>query len=187
MTLVELKTRKAEKVYLSDVIELSAERYALQSQTGELVSEHGCVVVQQVGSRHRKVHRVQLLADERLASMVVRRERLLMDTEEPEPPCATALSEHCTYLPECNWARSNQHLGVLSARREAVAQSQSSPLGRQIGPSHPRPALDREGLFQIDCRAHQCRWRRAGRSKSARAGVLVAPRRWAFVVLYGTT
>ena len=104
VTLVELKTRKADRVYLLDVIELSAQRYALQSQTGERVSEHGYVVVQQVGSRRRKVHRVQLLADERLASMVVRRERLLMDTEEPDPPCATALCEHCAYLPECDWS-----------------------------------------------------------------------------------
>ena len=39
VTLVELKTRKAERVHLSDVIELSAQRYALKSQTGERVSE----------------------------------------------------------------------------------------------------------------------------------------------------
>ena len=103
VTLVELKTRKADRVYLSDVIELSAQRYALQSQTGERVSEHGYVVVQQVGSRRRKVHRVPLLADERLTSMVVRRERLLMDTEEPDPPRATALCEHCAYRTECKW------------------------------------------------------------------------------------
>ena len=58
VTLVELKTRKADRVYLSDVIELSAQRYALQSQTGERVSEHGYVVVQNVGPRRRKVHRL---------------------------------------------------------------------------------------------------------------------------------
>ena len=103
VTLVELKTRKAERVYLSDVIELSAQRYALQSQTGERVSEHGYVVVQRVDSRRRKVNRVQLLRDERLAAMVVRRERLLVDTEEPDPPLATALCEHCAYRSECKW------------------------------------------------------------------------------------
>ena len=103
VTLVELKTRKADRVYLSDVIELSAQRYALQSQTRERVSEHGYVVVQQVGARSRKAHRVQLLADEGLTSVVARRERLLMGTEDPIPPRTTALCEHCAYLPNCDW------------------------------------------------------------------------------------
>ena len=123
MTLVELKTSKADRVYLSDVIELSAQRYALQSQTGERVSEHGYVVVQQVGSRRRKVHRVQLLADERLASMVVRREQLLMGTEETDPPCATALYEHCAYLPECDWSAPQP----ASRRTERSARVQYLP------------------------------------------------------------
>ena len=130
VTLVELKTRKADRVYLSDVIELSAQRYALQSQTGERVSEHGYVVVQQVSSRRRKVHRVQLLADERLASMVVRRERLLMDTEEPDPPCATALCEHCAYVPECDWG----------APQPASRRTERSARGRRaVSEFAPRP------------------------------------------------
>ena len=103
VTLVELKTRKADRVYLSDVIELSAQRYALQSQTRERVSEHGYVVVQQVGARSRKAHRVQLLADEGLTSVVARRERLLMGTEDPVPPRTTAQCERCAYLPNCDW------------------------------------------------------------------------------------
>ena len=135
VTLLELKTRKVERVYLSDVIELSAQRYALQSQTGERVSEHGYVVVQQVGSRRRKVHRVQLLADERLASMVVRRERLLMDTEEPDPPCATALCEHCAYLPECDWG----------APQPASRRTERSARGRravsEFAPHPPKAVL----------------------------------------------
>ena len=45
MTLVELKTRKADKVYVSDIIELSAQRFALSIQTGELVNATGYVAV----------------------------------------------------------------------------------------------------------------------------------------------
>lgn len=39
--LVELKTRHSNRHYLSDVIELSAQRLAVQMQTGEPVAEHG--------------------------------------------------------------------------------------------------------------------------------------------------
>ena len=43
VTLVELKTREADRAYLSDVIELSAQRFALSSQTGEFVNAMGYV------------------------------------------------------------------------------------------------------------------------------------------------
>ena len=135
VTLVELKTRKADRVYLSDIIELSAQRYALQSQTGERVSEHGYVVVQQVGSRRRKVHSVQLLADERLDSMVVRRERLLMDTEEPDPPCATALCEHCAYLPECDWG------APQPASRRTERSARGGRAASEFAPHPPKAIL----------------------------------------------
>jgi hypothetical protein len=103
LTLVELKTRNADKVYLSDVIELSAQRHALHSQTGEQVSEHGYVVVQRVGATRKRVHRVKLLADEQVSLIVTRRERLLMQAATPRPPRSAALCKHCTYLSECDW------------------------------------------------------------------------------------
>ena len=103
VTLVELKTRKADKIYLSDIIELSAQRHALHSQTGEQVSEHGYVVVQRVGPTRQEVHRVKLLADEQFSLIVTRRQRLLMQAETPGPPRSAALCEHCAYLSECDW------------------------------------------------------------------------------------
>jgi len=51
ITLVELKTRRVDRVYLSDVIELSAQRIALQAQTREPVAPHGYVLVQQAERR----------------------------------------------------------------------------------------------------------------------------------------
>ena len=147
VTLLELKTGKVERVYLSDVIELSAQRYALQSQTGEQVFEHGYVVVQPVGSRRRKVHRVQLLVAERLASMVVRRERLLMGTEEPDPPCSTALCAHCAqcaYLSECDWGARQP----ASRRTERSAKVQylagQLSIGSPTATNGPGRRLDRK-------------------------------------------
>ena len=101
VTLVELKTRKAERVYLSDVIELSAQRYALQSQTGERVSEHGYVVVRVAGRTPGNVHRVRLLTGKELASTVARRERLLLGTQIPNPPRSVGVCFGCPYAKEC--------------------------------------------------------------------------------------
>ena len=103
VTLVELKTRSVDKVYLSDVIELSAQRHALHLQTGEHVSEYGYVVVQRAGPSRPWVHRVKLLADEQFSLIVTRRQRLLMQAETPEPPRSAALCAYCAYLSECDW------------------------------------------------------------------------------------
>jgi len=101
MTLVELKTRKADEVYLSDVIELSAQGHALRSQTGEQVSEHGYVLVRVTGRAPGYVHRVRLLTEKELASAVDRRERLLAGTEIPNPPRSVGVCLGCPYAKEC--------------------------------------------------------------------------------------
>ena len=101
VTLVELKTRKPERVYLSDVIELSAQRHALNSQTREEVSKHGYVLVQVIARRTRVAHRVKLLTDGQFASLLARRERLFAELELPNPPYSTALCERCAYFAQC--------------------------------------------------------------------------------------
>ena len=57
IVLLELKTRRASRPYLSDVIELSAQRFAVAAQTKEIVKDHGYVLVQQPGSERRKSYR----------------------------------------------------------------------------------------------------------------------------------
>ena len=86
VTLVEMKTRKADRAYLSDVIELSAQRQALHSQTGERVAEIGYVFVKVAGRVPVVVRRVRLLTKEELASILARRERLLAGAEVPNSP-----------------------------------------------------------------------------------------------------
>ena len=86
-----------ERAYLSDVIELSARRHALNSQTGAEVSEHGYVLVHVIARRTRVAHRVKLLTDRQLASLLARRERLLAGAVLPNPPCSTAFCERCAY------------------------------------------------------------------------------------------
>ena len=101
MTLVELKTRKANRVFLSDVIELSAQRHALHLHTGEQISEHGYVLVKVAGHTPGNVHRVRLLTAKELAATVARRGRLLAGTEIPNPPRSGGVCFGCPYAKEC--------------------------------------------------------------------------------------
>ena len=102
VTLVELKTRKAERVYLSDDIELSAQGHALHSQTGEQVAEHGYVLVMLARRKQGVAHRVRLLTDKELAATLARRRPLLAGTELPSPPRSTGVCLGCAYAIECS-------------------------------------------------------------------------------------
>ena len=104
VTLVELKTRKADRAYLSDVIELSAQRQALHSQTGERVAEIGYVFVKVAGRVPVVVRRVRLLTKEELASILARRERLLAGAEVPNSPHSIRMCSGCAYANECSEA-----------------------------------------------------------------------------------
>ena len=101
VTLVELKTRRADKVYLSDVIELSAQRFALSSQTGEVVNATGYVVVRIAGLRGNSVHQVDLLAADEVQALIARREALLRGAVKPQQTCGPGLCRNCAFLQPC--------------------------------------------------------------------------------------
>lgn len=54
--LVELKTRVIHRAYRSDIIELSAQRLAIEQSTGYPVSDTGYVVIQNAKGRERTIH-----------------------------------------------------------------------------------------------------------------------------------
>ena len=59
--LAEFKTRTHAVAYSSDVIELSAQRLAIEATTGERVSEVAYVLAQDPMGKHRTLHKVRLL------------------------------------------------------------------------------------------------------------------------------
>lgn len=61
LKLVELKTRARDVVYMSDVIELSVQRIAVQDETGQSVAQDAWVIVQSTTTSARRPHRVTLL------------------------------------------------------------------------------------------------------------------------------
>ena len=101
VTLVELKTRKADEVYSSDVIELSAQRFALSSQTGEVVNATGYVVVRIAGLRASSVHQVDLLAADEVQALIARREAILQGAVKPQQTCRPGLCRSCAFLQPC--------------------------------------------------------------------------------------
>ncbi|WP_341644625.1 hypothetical protein [Thauera sp. SDU_THAU2] len=92
--LVELKTRRLDRPYLSDVIELSAQRAAIMRQTGEQVARHGYVVMQSRPG-HRTSHRVALLTDDEVDELTVRWEAIVDGHAQPRWSGAPRLCRRC--------------------------------------------------------------------------------------------
>lgn len=105
LVLVELKTRRSNRPYHSDVIELSAQRVAIMRQTGEQVARHGYVVVQtEDGSR--TFHRVDLLSAAEVDALINRREAILKGLIRPQNTCAPNLCRQCEFEKKCTEIRS---------------------------------------------------------------------------------
>jgi hypothetical protein len=99
--LVELKTRKVNRPYPSDIIELSAQRLAVQMQTGERVASYGYVLIQQIGRKSKVPHRVKLLSNEEVIAIARRREGLLSGIVEAGYACSQGLCKRCAFKKEC--------------------------------------------------------------------------------------
>ncbi len=99
--LLELKTRARAKVYLSDVIELSAQRIALAAETRSPVAEHGYVLIQGPDGRQLACRRVKLLSDGAVLELARRRSRLLTGEAAPRANGAPHLCRSCTQRERC--------------------------------------------------------------------------------------
>ena len=101
IVLVELKTRIIDRPHLSDVIELSAQRFALEAQTKDRVSDHGYVVVQRPTRQTKTAHRVQLLTREDVMALIKRREVILGAREGAQYARSRALCVQCAFRQRC--------------------------------------------------------------------------------------
>ncbi len=102
LVLVELKTRKANRTYRSDVIELSAQRLALMDQTGERVTDHAYVLTERPDGRRTGCHRVRLMEPVDLIALVAQREQLLAGKVEPQTTCAPGMCQKCAFVRTCD-------------------------------------------------------------------------------------
>ena len=99
ITLVELKTRDEVRVHASDVIELSAQRLALSSETGASVSRIAFVVVEAKG--RREALPVTLMPVSEVLALAQRHEDLLAGRLLPRHPSHPGLCAGCLWRARC--------------------------------------------------------------------------------------
>jgi len=100
LVLVELKTRRVSRPFPSDVIQLSAQKLALERQTGQIVAHHGYVVAQTPDGA-QEPHRVQLMTAEAVIAIAKRREAILAGAVNPRPAASVKICRTCAYRMIC--------------------------------------------------------------------------------------
>ena len=101
LRLVELKTRRSTKVYETDVIELSAQRAAVQASTGMDVGDRAYVVIENLHMERRVVRSVDLLAEEQVIELLQRRRAILAGAIRPKETTQKSHCVRCEYRSEC--------------------------------------------------------------------------------------
>lgn len=101
LVLTELKRRFRPRAYRSDVVELSAQRLAIERGVGRRVSEHGFVVVEHPASGERTPIPVSLLHEAELVALKQRYQHLLLGSAVPEKVNDVRLCHSCAYAGSC--------------------------------------------------------------------------------------
>lgn len=99
--LAEFKTRAVMQAYRSDVIELSAQKVAVEDCTGFAVSNVGYVLINDVAGGRRRLKKVNLLSRSEVMALAVRREQILNRSTMPKFAEKGALCRKCAYRQEC--------------------------------------------------------------------------------------
>jgi CRISPR-associated exonuclease Cas4 len=103
LVLVELKTRRSDRVYATDVIQLSAQRLALEGQTRQRVAATGFVTVQlPEGSGAARSHRVELLDATEVVALHRRREDIISGRIAPRYADSRSACEGCAFRARCD-------------------------------------------------------------------------------------
>ena len=101
LVLLELKTRSASRVYLSDVIELSAQRVAVMAQTRMSVAGHAYVLIE-ITDRRTAWHRVELMWPETVMALALRRNALLAGDVDASCARSVGICQTCGFRRECH-------------------------------------------------------------------------------------
>ena len=101
VVLLELKTRAIDRPYLSDVIELSAQRAAVVLQTGEPVADHAYVAVWLPDCVAPSVHPVRLMAIDEVAALAARRKAIVSGRLAPTYAGSVRICSQCAFAPRC--------------------------------------------------------------------------------------
>lgn len=101
LELLELKTRPHHRVYRSDVIEMSAQRVAVEEVDGRRVLDTAFVLTESTHDGSRQLHRIQLMEGAAVLALRDKRHRLLRGEIRGEAAKTQALCNACAYAKEC--------------------------------------------------------------------------------------
>lgn len=103
LVLVEMKTRWRDRAYPSDIIQLSAQKLAIERQTGEAVEPVAFVTVLRPTSRRRwKSYRVRLLDEGQLIALAQRRNEILTRQADPAYAASARACAGCAFRTKCD-------------------------------------------------------------------------------------
>lgn len=101
LVLEELKTRSQDRPYLTDVIQLSAQRLAIEIQTGAVVEPYAFVTVL-MPNRKVRSHRVRLLDAAAVVGIYSRREAILAARALPTYVSSVSACRGCALRSKCD-------------------------------------------------------------------------------------
>lgn len=101
MRLMELKTRSTVAVLPSDVIQLSAQRIALEDELGLQVTDEAFVLIPARAPAPFAVRAVQLMSRTAIDALVERRWRLMDGVEVPRWPEKENVCRRCGHRAAC--------------------------------------------------------------------------------------
>lgn len=101
LTLMEYKIRSVERVFMSDVIELSVQKMVLELASGAKVNEYGFVVVEHPEIPGRRAIKVFLLNHKQITAFYHRRIALLSQTISADYAESISQCRRCEFLKEC--------------------------------------------------------------------------------------
>lgn len=100
VVLLELKTRRASRVYLSDVVQLSVQRIVVEHEARVQVAPYGYVLTQSPEGV-RRTRRVKLMTPVAVFALIDRREGILAGRLEPRAAASRGVCTNCVYRAVC--------------------------------------------------------------------------------------
>lgn len=106
LVLVELKTRWNDRPYETDIIQLSAQKLAIEMQTGQTVEPYAFVsILTPTGWRALRHHRVALLGADEVVELHRRREAILAGRTAPRYARSCKSCSQCAFGSRCDRTR----------------------------------------------------------------------------------
>ena len=121
LVLTELKRRFHPQAFRSDVVELSAQRLAIERGFGRRVSAQGFVVVEHPATGERTPISVSLLREPELVALRQRYQQLVVGAAVPQKANDVRLCRSCAYARNCKPEVLRDDSGMAGQKSEAAS------------------------------------------------------------------